>query len=632
MKKRIKKFIMFAFLVCFCVAEGGRFVNIPDTAYAKGAAKSIVVTGGNASAGTGNCNIQIEGNDKLDITGRMFNIYKIFDAIRSEDGASIRYVMNPDYKNEIKQVVVDMSKTHGKTQYTLEQVNDEIAVDFIMSISKYPVEADNGVYREFIDNLKEKIKTMSSDYVVNVKSPDAANKCTISGLDYGYYLVDEITYLEDKHTASSICLVTTTDPGANVKLKGDYPSIIKKIQEDDPCNDIADENRWNDIGDYEIGQTIPFKFETYAPDMKGYLTYDMSICDEMDPCIGVDLDSVVITIEGKDVNGANKKYKLKPEELDIDYVGLEEETNPNPEPDDDVELSLKPMAADPVCELNIYLDNIKGIIVREFLTNSNGEVNENYGQKITVNYNGFLKDEAALRPGRPGFENDVYMYFYNDPDYDVKYKYGKTPTDTVVCFTYGVSINKVNDKGTHLKDAGFRLYRDKECKQEVCIKKFQDRYVVKNADKATQAEIQNSCEIITGADGNAVVVGLDAGTYYVKETTAPKGYYPLIKPIEIKVQPKLTSKRDDYIKGEGSANTLISLGGTAHIETLSNTVFTGKDIVLLPSENMGLMNLDVLNKINSVLPRTGTSAALILSLSGMALMVTVLVFKKKNKN
>ena len=630
MKKRIKKFIMFAFLVCFCVTQGGRFVNTPDTAFAKGAAKSIVVTDGNASAGTGSCNIQIEGNDKLDITGRLFNVYKIFDAVRSEDGASIRYIMNSDYKNEIKQVVVEMSKTHGKTQYTLGQVNDEIAVDFIMSISKYPVEADNGVYREFIDKLKAKIKSVSSDYVVNVKSPDATNKCTITGFDYGYYLVDEITYLEDKHTASSVCLVTTTDPNANVKLKGDYPFIIKKIQEDDPCKDIVDKNRWNDIGDYEIGQTIPFKFETIAPDMKGYLTYDMSICDEMDPCIGVDLDSLLITIEGKDSNGANKIYKLKPNELDADYVGLDEEVPP--EIDDNTERSLKPMAVEPVCELNIYLDNIKGIIVREFLTNSNGVVNEKYGQKITVNYNGFLKDEAALRPGRPGFENDVYMYFYNDPDYDVKYKYGKTPTDTVVCFTYGVSINKVNNKGTNLKDAGFRLYRDKDCSQEVCITKFQDRYVVKNADKATPAEIQNSCEIITGPDGNAVVVGLDAGTYYVKETTAPKGYYPLIKPIEIKVQPKLTSKRDSYIKGEGAANTLISLGGTAHIETLSNTIFTEKDIVLLPSQNMGLINLDVLNKTNPVLPKTGTSAALILSISGMALMVTVLIFKKKNKN
>ena len=42
---------------------------------------------------------------------------------------------------------------------------------------------------------------------------------------------------------------------------------------------------WNDIGDYEIGQTAPYKFESTIPNMNGYDTYYYAWHDKMDEAL-----------------------------------------------------------------------------------------------------------------------------------------------------------------------------------------------------------------------------------------------------------------------------------------------------------------------------------------------------------
>ena len=71
------------------------------------------------------------------------------------------------------------------------------------------------------------------------------------------------------------------NPATEIQVKSDDPTVIKKIDEDDKQEHIKDPDGWNDIGDDEIGQTVPFKYESNIPNMNGYKTYYYAWHDQM---------------------------------------------------------------------------------------------------------------------------------------------------------------------------------------------------------------------------------------------------------------------------------------------------------------------------------------------------------------
>lgn len=110
-------------------------------------------------------------------------------------------------------------------------------------------------------------------------------------LGYGFYLIDEITNVSNSHAASSMTMVNTANPKATIQIKSDYPSIVKKIYEDD--NNIG----WNDMGDFEIMQDISYKYESKVPDMSGYVSYFLEFEDEMDPSLSLKEDSIQVKVK-----------------------------------------------------------------------------------------------------------------------------------------------------------------------------------------------------------------------------------------------------------------------------------------------------------------------------------------------
>ena len=130
--------------------------------------------------------------------------------------------------------------------------------------------------------------------------------------------------------------------------------------------------------------------------------------------------------------------------------------------------------------------DIKKIVDREFNKMNNNQENDYTGLNVTLKCEATLNELAALDTGRPGFENDVRLEFSNDADSNGKGETGFTPWDTVVCFTFEVDGLKTNNHDKVLQDAKFRLYSDKECKNEVYVKKNpnqgQGGYVVMNRD------------------------------------------------------------------------------------------------------------------------------------------------------
>ena len=54
---------------------------------------------------------------------------------------------------------------------------------------------------------------------VNVSATKSDNSVVIGGLEYGYYLVDEVSDVEGTHSAASLCIVNTANPTADVNIK-----------------------------------------------------------------------------------------------------------------------------------------------------------------------------------------------------------------------------------------------------------------------------------------------------------------------------------------------------------------------------------------------------------------------------
>ena len=582
--------------VATCVAQ------LVTPVYAAEATQTYATPNGVADFGKGNASITISPNAGQSLVGKKFQVYKLFDAENAVDNESINYTWNDDYKTALQTVV------GKKINKSASSVTEYDVIDYIQTLNTNKVEgaqADQKLegrysnYRYFVEALRDElVKEGLSPNTVNVTAVNAVDgSVKFSGLGYGYYLTDEVTAVQDTHSAASLILTNTANPNAQVNIKSDYPTLIKKINEDD--NNVG----WNDIGDYEIGQTVPYYHDTYVPDMNGYQTYKMIFHDKMDNALTFNKDSVSITISSD-----KKTYTLKSNEFKV-VENSGEDT------------------------FYAEIPDLKAIVDKQFPEGMNNNNENTYGQSVRLNYNATLNDNASTRTGRAGFENAVRLEYSNNPDSDGNGSTGTTPWDTVVCFTYKINGLKVNNHNKLLKNAKFRLYSDENCTNEVYVKDSPNGYVVINRDSlggtdhTGGARPGNAVEMASDAKGVFTILGLDQGTYYLKETNSPAGYRELQDPIVLNIKPTF-----NYNAGEGATEkTLQKLEATAHVKEFLNGAYKESDTNLKTDVTDGSANITVVNYVGTKLPITGSNLTMICLAAGTITVVSALALDKKRK-
>ena len=568
---------------------------------------AMATPGGIAQMGNGSATIIIKGNENQSLVGKKFNVYKLFNAQNSKNQESINYTWNPTYKTALQTVV---GKYLNKTASTVTEYE---VIDYIQTMNTHQkegavvdqeLESRYSKFRYFVEELRTEIvrENLGAD-TVTVTATQSNNSVVLNGLDWGYYLTDEVTDSEGTHQAASLCMVNTANPSASVQIKSDYPSLVKKINEDD------NNTGWNDIGDYEIGQTVPYKYETTVPNMSGYDTYYLAFHDKMDSALTFNKDSVEITI----ANAKGKTYTLSGAELSI-------KENVNGE------------------TFVVEIPNLKKIVDTQFPEGLDNNGESTYGQSITVTYNATLNDTASEKTGRPGFENTARLEFSNNPDSDGQGETGYTPWDTVVAFTYKINALKINNHDTKLEGAIFRLYSDKDLQNEVYLKKTNTGYNVINRDSVGGNDHTGgtrpaeATDMVSNAEGVFTIFGLDQGTYYLSEVQAPDGYRRIEDPIVITITPTFTTDRDNYVAGQGATDsTLKSLTATAYIKQFLSGLWKDNTENLTTNVEDGSANITVVNTVGTKLPITGSNGIVVAVGLATGLSALGMVANKKRK-
>lgn len=347
-------------------------------------------------------------------------------------------------------------------------------------------------------------------------------------------------YLLDS-SVGTLCSLSSSQPNVTINEKNDVPSVDKTITSGGV---VATDHKSNSVN---IGDTVTF--QTIIDVKKGaqrYVLHDtLSTGLKLISKINELTDSPIMAVaSGTDESGKAFNNNLtKDSYYTITY--------------DDHSFT--------VTILDSYL-----------------KTHETVDYHIAISYKAILTDAAVV--GGTGNTNETYL------------KYGvnsESNHSTTTTYTFGIPVFKYTGDDTPLPGAEFILTTVKN-DESTALKFIQknDKYLF---------DTTGATKLVSLANGHIDIEGIKAGTYYLQETKAPKGYNKLAKRIKV------------VIKDDGTL------------------IVDGKD---KNDKGIPISQVDVENKTGTVLPSTGGAGTTMIYLIGGALVLgsgVVLVTKRRVK-
>lgn len=394
----------------------------------------------------------------------------------------------------------------------------------------------------------------------------------------GYYLIkDDDNATVDSHT---LYLVEVIDQDITIRPKTDVPTVEKKVLENTKYqqNDGFGTG-YNDTADYHIGDMVPFKLIGRIPDMDRYQTYEYIFHDTLCKAFYAPTKNDIT------VYLSDSKASLGTDITNSSTISVSTDT-------------------DGETTITVSFADLKSVI---------GVAKDKY---IVVSYSAELNENASIGQGTPGNTNEVYLEYSNNPNSTGT---GTTPVDKVIVFTYELDVTKVDGKDPtkNLQGAKFKLLNSDQTKYA--------RVDTTGKLNGWTTDETAATELESDKNGLFKVIGLDDGTYFLKETLAPSGYNTLADPIRLVISANTNNGQNGF-------------GKTTELTTIDVTVGnapSASGATTAGNSATGTVNITVENNRGTTLPGTGGIGTTIFYVIGGGLMVAaaiLLITKKRMEN
>lgn len=525
------------------------------------------------------------GTITINKEGSTFSIYKILDAVGKEGQNVYNYTVNSKFTSLFG---------NGEHQYSIEDI---AAMPNQLNINNYDDEGN-------LIGVTDPITELTSDFTSDVQAfidthsiqPTATIPVTGTGgttvtLDIGFYIIIETGTSGDSASVASKSMLVPlpyVDGNAEDGYKWNFDLTI--TPKDEPVNvdkSIIEDGEKENVSTNNVGDTLTYQVDADIPH------YDASTNTQMVKYIITDTLSKGLDfyIEGDPENN-----------IDIIVSNFSGETK-----------TLKPGT------LETHQTTI-GEEPYTYYSVTDGDYAVSYDGKtmtlvfdypdimaynnLQLNYQVKINEDAVI--GVEGNPNQVDLEYTNNN----KTWNTSVPEDETKSFVFGLKINKIDpnikeeDKQA-LQGAEFQLLRDGT---PIATYTFDE-----NGDRVLNSN--NGLTAVTNEDGIAYLLGIDEGTYTLKETKAPNGYILPEEGLELVIT-------DADEEGNVDGNATYTLGGK-ELDVFED-IADGSVATATIENNKGFN-----------LPRTGGAGTWMFAVGGiliMAGMATAFVKLRKKEN